>query len=72
MDEPTRIFQERHLQLLPSELFIARLFYPRSGCGAEMAVEVEEMKAVVEADVVVGAGEAVVMEEGEVVVGRGR
>ena len=33
MDEPTRIFQERPLQLLPSELFIARLFDPRSGCG---------------------------------------
>jgi len=33
LDEPTRIFQERPLQLLPSELFIARLFDPRSGCG---------------------------------------
>ena len=33
LDEPTRIFQERPLQLLPSELFIARLFDPSSGCG---------------------------------------
>ena len=29
------IFQERPSQLLPSKLFIARLFDPRSGCGGD-------------------------------------
>ena len=33
LDQPTRIFQEQPLPPLHSELFIARLFDPSSGCG---------------------------------------